>query len=76
MEFKQETNTNQESMVKKTSNNANATDDIKENTISEIPSLNKIFSNANSIINLNVIYIILIIQNLIKFKKYRMNTNF
>jgi short subunit fatty acids transporter len=76
MEFKQETNTNQESMVKKTSNNANATDDIKENTISEIPSLNKIFSNANSIIMPNVIYIILIIQNLIKFKKYRMNTNF
>ena len=74
MEFKQETNTNQESMVKKTS--ANATDDIKENTISEIPSLNKIFSNANSIIMPNVIYIILIIQNLIKFKKYRMNTNF
>ena len=76
MEFKQETNTNQESMVKKTSNNANATDDLKENTISEIPSLNKIFSNANSIIMPNVIYIILIIQNLIKFKKYRMNTNF
>ncbi len=76
MEFKQETNTNQESMVKKTSNNANATDDIKENTISEIPSLNKIFSNANSIIMPNVIYIILIIQNLIKFKKYRMNINF
>jgi len=76
MEFKQETNTNQESMVKKTSNNANATDDIKENTISEIPSLNKIFSNANSIIMPNVIYINLIIQNLIKFKKYRMNTNF
>ena len=76
MEFKQETNTNQESMVKKTSNNANTTDDIKENTISEIPSLNKIFSNANSIIMPNVIYIILIIQNLIKFKKYRMNTNF
>jgi len=76
MEFKQETNTNQESMVKKTLNNANATDDIKENTISEIPSLNKIFSNANSIIMPNVIYIILIIQNLIKFKKYRMNTNF
>ena len=76
MEFKQETNTNQESMVKKTSNNVNATDDIKENTISEIPSLNKIFSNANSIIMPNVIYIILIIQNLIKFKKYRMNTNF
>ena len=76
MEFKQETNTNQESMIKKTSNNANATDDIKENTISEIPSLNKIFSNANSIIMPNVIYIILIIQNLIKFKKYRMNTNF
>jgi hypothetical protein len=68
MEFKQETNTNQESMVKKTSNNANATDDIKENTISEIPSLNKIFSNANSIIMPNVIYINLIIQNLIKFK--------
>ena len=66
MEFKQETNTNQESMVKKTSNNANATDEIKENTISEIPSLNKIFSNANSIIMPNVIYIILIIQNLIK----------
>ena len=76
MEFKQETNTNQESMVKKTSNNINATDDIKENTISELPSLNKIFSNANSIIMPNVIYIILIIQNLIKFKKYRMNTNF
>ena len=76
MEFKQETNTNQESMVKKTSNNANAADDLKENTISEIPSLNKIFSNANSIIMPNVIYIILIIQNLIKFKKYRMNTNF
>ena len=76
MEFKQETNTNQELMVKKTSNNAKETDDIKENTISEIPSLNKIFSNANSIIMPNVIYIILIIQNLIKFKKYRMNTNF
>jgi len=76
MEFKQETNTNQESMVKKTLNNANAADDIKENTISEIPSLNKIFSNANSIIMPNVIFINLIIQNLIKFKKYRMNTNF
>ena len=67
MEFKPEINTNQESMVKKTSNNINATDDIKENTISELPSLNKIFSNANSIIMPNVIYIILIIQNLIKF---------
>ena len=76
MEFKQEINTNQDTIAKKTSNIINATDDQKENTISEIPSLNKIFSNANSIIMPNVIYIILIIQNLIKFKKYRMNTNF
>ena len=61
MESKQEINTNQETLTKKTSNNINAIDDIKENTISEIPSLNKIFSNANSIImpNVNVIYIIL-----------------
>ena len=61
MESKQEINTNQETLTKKTSNNINAIEDIKENTISEIPSLNKIFSNANSIImpNVNVIYIIL-----------------
>ena len=61
MESKQEINTNQETLTKKTSNNINAIDDIKENTISEIPSLNKIFSNANSIImpNVNVIHIIL-----------------
>ena len=64
MECKQEINTNQDNMSKKTSNNINATDDIKENTISEIPSLNKIFSNANSIIMPNVIYIILIIQKI------------
>ncbi len=58
MEFKQESNTNQDTIAKKTSNNINATDDQKENTISEIPSLNKIFSNANSIIMPTVIYII------------------
>ena len=58
MEFKQEINTNQDTIAKKTSNNINATDDQKENTISEIPSLNKIFSNANSIIMPTVIYII------------------
>ena len=58
MEIKQEINTNQDTIAKKTSNNINATDDLKENTISEIPSLNKIFSNANSIIMPNVIYII------------------
>ena len=57
MESKQEINTNQETLTKKTSNNINVIDDIKENNISEIPSLNKIFSNANSIImpNVNVI---------------------
>jgi len=57
MESKQEINTNQETLTKKASNNINVIDDIKENNISEIPSLNKIFSNANSIImpNVNVI---------------------
>ena len=57
MESKQEINTNQETLTKKASNNINVFDDIKENNISEIPSLNKIFSNANSIImpNVNVI---------------------
>ena len=58
MEIKQEINPNQDTIGKKTSNNINVTDDPKENTISEIPSLNKIFSNANSIIMPNVIYII------------------
>ena len=57
MDSKQEINTNQETLTKKASNNINVIDDIKENNISEIPSLNKIFSNANSIImpNVNVI---------------------
>ena len=54
MEIKPEINLNQEPSLKKASNN-NIIEDIKENNISEIPSINKIFSNANSIILPNVI---------------------
>ena len=56
MELKPEMNPNQELITKKSSNNNNNNEEVKENTISEIPSLNKIFSNANSIIGLNVRY--------------------
>ena len=58
MELKPDLNTNQDPLSKKTSNNININEDIKENNISEIPSINKIFSNANSITMPNVIYII------------------
>ena len=61
MESKQEINTNQETLTKKKSNNINVIDDLKENNISEIPSLNKLFSNSIIMPNANVIYIILII---------------
>ena len=61
MESKQEINTNQENLTKKKSNNINVIDDLKENNISEIPSLNKLFSNSIIMPNANVIYIILII---------------
>ena len=55
MESKPELNSNQDPLSKKTSNNINLNEDMKENNISEIPSINKIFSNANSIIMPNVI---------------------
>ena len=55
MELKPEMNPNQELLTKKSSKNNNNNEEVKENTISEIPSLNKIFSNANSIILPNVI---------------------
>jgi hypothetical protein len=64
MESKQEINTNQENLTKKKSNNINVIDDLKENNISEIPSLNKLFSNSIIMPNANVIYIILIILKL------------
>lgn len=66
MEIKPEmNNVNQEQLTKKSSNpsnntNLNINEEIKESTISEMTSINKIFSNANSIIMPNVIlYIIL-----------------
>jgi len=55
MEFKLESNKNQDILTKKPSINININEEIKENNISEIPSINKIFSNANSIILPNVI---------------------
>ena len=54
-------NSNQEPLNKKTSNNFTINDDLKENNISEIPPINKIFSNTNSIILPNVILILYII---------------
>ena len=54
MESKPEMNPNQELLTKKSSNNNNNNEEVKENTISEIPSLNKLYSNA-SIIFPNVI---------------------
>ena len=58
MEFKPESTSNQqEQLSKKISNTFNTLDDNKENTISEIPSLNKLYSNASIIIP-NVIIIL------------------
>ena len=54
MEFKPESTSNQQEPPKKISNTILTNDDNKENTISEIPSLNKLYSNA-SIIFPNVI---------------------
>lgn len=54
MEPKLEMNLNLD-LTKKTSNNNNLNEDLKENNISEIPSINKIFSGAGSIIMPNVI---------------------
>ena len=73
MEIKPEmNNVNQEQLTKKSSNpsnntNLNINEEIKESTISEITSINKIFSNANSIIMPNVILYIILFQK-IKFK--------
>ena len=73
MEIKPEmNNVNQEQLTKKSSNpsnntNLNINEEIKESTISEMTSINKIFSNANSIIMPNVILYIILFQN-IKFK--------
>ena len=73
MEIKQEMNNiNQEQLTKKSSNpsnntNLNINEEIKESTISEMTSINKIFSNANSIIMPNVILYIILFQK-IKFK--------
>jgi hypothetical protein len=61
MEIKPDMNSNQEPLNKKTSNNFTINDDLKENNISEIPPINKIFSNTNSIILPNVILILYII---------------
>ena len=55
MEFKPESTSNQQDLTqKKESNTFLTNDENKENTISEIPSLNKLYSNA-SIIFPNVI---------------------
>ena len=73
MEIKPEMNyVNQEQLTKKSSNpsnntNLNINEEIKESTISEMTSINKIFSNANSIIMPNVILYIILFQK-IKFK--------
>jgi hypothetical protein len=73
MEIKTEmNNVNQEQLTKKSSNpsnntNLNINEEIKESTISEMTSINKIFSNANSIIMPNVILYIILFQK-IKFK--------
>ena len=73
MEIKPEmSNVNQEQLTKKSSNpsnntNLNINEEIKESTISEMTSINKIFSNANSIIMPNVILYIILFQK-IKFK--------
>jgi hypothetical protein len=73
MEIKPEMNNiNQEQLTKKSSNpsnntNLNINEEIKESTISEMTSINKIFSNANSIIMPNVILYIILFQK-IKFK--------
>ena len=73
MEIKPEmNNVNQEQLTKKSSNpsnntNLNINEEIKESTISEMTSINKIFSNANSIIMPNVILYIILFQK-IKFK--------
>ena len=57
MEYKQESNSNQQDLPqKKISNTFLTNDENKENTISEIPSLNKLYSNASIIIP-NVIYL-------------------
>ena len=57
MEIKPESNPIQDLLIKKPSNNININEEIKENNISEIPSIIKNFSNANSIIMPNVIII-------------------
>ena len=62
MEFKPESTSNQQDLTqKKVSNTFLTNDENKENTISEIPSLNKLYSNA-SIIFPNVIKIFIIIN--------------
>ena len=61
MEVKSDMNQNQEPITKKASNNFTINEDLKENNISEIPPINKIFSNTNSIIMPNVILFLYII---------------
>ena len=73
MEIKPEMNNiNQEQLTKKSSNpsnntNLNINEEIKESTISEMTSINKILYNDNSIIIPNVILYIILFQK-IKFK--------
>jgi len=62
MEVKSDMNPNQEPITKKASNNFTINEDLKENNISEIPPINKIFSNTNSIIMPNVILFLYIIK--------------
>jgi hypothetical protein len=62
MEVKSDMNPNQEPIIKKASNNFTINEDLKENNISEIPPINKIFSNTNSIIMPNVILFLYIIK--------------
>ena len=81
MEIKPEmNNVNQEQLTKKSSNpsnntNLNINEEIKESTISEMTSINKIFSNANSIIMPNVILYIILFQK-INLNNHRMNIIF
>ena len=68
MEFKPESTSNQQDLTqKKVSNTFLTNDENKEKKISEIPSLNKLYSNAS-----------IIFPNVIKnfYNNYRMNTNF
>jgi len=61
MEFKPESTSNQQDLTqKKVSNTFLTNDENKENTISEIPSLNKLYSNASIIFpNVSKIFIII-----------------